>query len=429
MHGISSTLQTFSPTPAAGIERAKRLNPNLYAKTRNALDGDVSGLSPYLTHGLLSTAQVIDVVAQSHDIGFADKIVFELAWREFFQHVWSRAEPNACLDDMRPANLWAGEYARQMPLDVLEARTGVRAIDCAVRILYATGYLHNHARMWLASYCVHMRKVHWRAGADWMLAHLLDGDLPSNHLSWQWVAGTFSSKPYLFNADNASKFAPQGFADDWDSKGSVIDTDYADLDAISRSRGDMGPEPEDSPVWRVDLFAQATSNEDRATPVPPTFAQPLPEWGFGVPAFDAAQLDLAQVVSWVHPWDLADRAAGDLSHRVGVIHLPAHAAWPWSQRRWRFVLERFVSCVDVLFIGDLADLAAQLQGHGHLLATETLQPHYREALAAAAQNTTLQLKPAPRFFPNPTAACASFTRFYERVQREAASFQDLIDPT
>jgi hypothetical protein len=42
-----------------------------------------------------------------------------------------------------------------------------------VRQLYATGYLHNHARMWLASYAVHLRKVHWRAGADWMFGHLL----------------------------------------------------------------------------------------------------------------------------------------------------------------------------------------------------------------------------------------------------------------
>ena len=46
-----------------------------------------------------------------------------------------------------------------------------------VRELYQTGYLHNHARMWLASYVVHLRKLHWRTGSDWMIAHLLDGDL------------------------------------------------------------------------------------------------------------------------------------------------------------------------------------------------------------------------------------------------------------
>ena len=77
----------------------------------------------------------------------------------------------------------------------------------AVRQLYATGTPHNHARMWLASYVVHLRKVHWRSAANWLYANFLDGDLASNHLSWQWVAGTRSSKPYLFNTDNVAHYA------------------------------------------------------------------------------------------------------------------------------------------------------------------------------------------------------------------------------
>ena len=85
--------------------------------------------------------------------------------------------------------------------------------------------------MWLASYVVHLRKVHWRAGADWLVAHLLDGDLASNHLSWQWEAGTGSNKPYLFNADNVARYAPA----QWHSAGSVIDASYETLDAMARS--------------------------------------------------------------------------------------------------------------------------------------------------------------------------------------------------
>jgi deoxyribodipyrimidine photo-lyase len=60
--------------------------------------------------------------------------------------------------------------------------------------------------MWLASWLVHVRGVQWQAGADWFLEHLLDGDPASNHLSWQWVAGTFSAKPYLFNRENLETF-------------------------------------------------------------------------------------------------------------------------------------------------------------------------------------------------------------------------------
>ena len=35
-----------------------------------------------------------------------------------------------------------------------------------------------------------------------VLKYLLDGDKASNNLLWQWVAGTFSYKPYVFNIDN-----------------------------------------------------------------------------------------------------------------------------------------------------------------------------------------------------------------------------------
>ena len=111
---------------------------------------------------------------------------------------------------------------------------GIPVIDRAVAELYACGYLHNHVRMWLASYVVHLRKVHWRAGADWLYAHLLDGDLASNHLSWQWIAGTASHKPYLFNADNVARFAPGR----WHSPGTAIDRSYEALDAGGAKRAD-----------------------------------------------------------------------------------------------------------------------------------------------------------------------------------------------
>ena len=90
--------------------------------------------------------------------------------------------------------------------------------------------------MWLASYVVHLRHVHWRAGADWMHAHLLDGDLGANHLSWQWVAATFSAKPYVFDAGNVARYAPR----DWHCAGTVVDRSYEALDAIASARPIVG---------------------------------------------------------------------------------------------------------------------------------------------------------------------------------------------
>ena len=94
------------------------------------------------------------------------------------------------------------QYITNIPYEIKHAETGISAIDKIISSLYKTGYIHNHARLWLASFMVHIYKISWKSGASWMYSHLLDGDLASNFLSWQWVAGTFSSKPYLFNSAN-----------------------------------------------------------------------------------------------------------------------------------------------------------------------------------------------------------------------------------
>jgi deoxyribodipyrimidine photo-lyase len=95
--------------------------------------------------------------------------------------------------------------------DVQAAATGLFCMDHFVQTLKQSGYLHNHARMWLASYMVHWRGADWQAGASWMQRLLLDGDQASNTLSWQWVASTFGSKPYFFNKENLSKYSANQF--------------------------------------------------------------------------------------------------------------------------------------------------------------------------------------------------------------------------
>jgi deoxyribodipyrimidine photo-lyase len=180
-------LHAYPPTRAAALARAQRIRPDAYARTRNHLDGAVTGLSPYLTHGVLTLPELLAQVLERHALPVQHKLVFELGWREYFRHVW-RHVGDGILESLHPGPLPEGCYAPEVHADIRSASTGVPVIDQAVRTLYATGTLHNHARMWLASYVVHVRRVHWRAGADWLVAHLLDGDLASNHLSWQWPA-------------------------------------------------------------------------------------------------------------------------------------------------------------------------------------------------------------------------------------------------
>jgi len=192
----------------AALERLATIDPEAYARTRNHVEGAVTRLSPWLRHGVLSTAEVRDrALAQVRRPDDAAKLIAELGWRDYWRQVHA-----ALGERIRDPVESPAQPARtpsqfdSVPDDVLAARTGMPCIDDFVRRLHATGWLHNHERMWLASWLVHVRGVRWQAGADWFLTHLLDGDPASNHLSWQWVAGTFAAKPYLFNRENLETY-------------------------------------------------------------------------------------------------------------------------------------------------------------------------------------------------------------------------------
>ena len=394
-----SEAEGFPATRAEALRRLARVDPRAYAASRNRLDGAVTGLSPWLTHGLVSLPEAAAVISQRHPLSTRDKLVAEFGWREFFQQVATHAG-DAILADMRPTLPWSGRYASAVPADVREARCGVGAIDAAVRTLYATGYLHNHARLWLASYLVHVRKVHWRAGADWLWAHLLDGDLASNHLSWQWVAGSFSAKPYLFNAENVARFAPAGDAA-WDCTGTVVDTDYEALEALARGGGDAGPEPGASAL--------------EAAPEPALYAVP-PESDPSAPGPLTRGLAPPDPARWagrtlelVHPWACAQSVEPG-AWRLGVVHLPAHAAWPWSPARWRFVMAALSAQCDAVWVGELRALPG-LDAAARVVAHECLFPGYRPALEAAGA----RLAPLPRLFHWPQAAARSFSQFWNHA--------------
>jgi deoxyribodipyrimidine photo-lyase len=197
----------------AAVAVLDRIDPEAYARSRNHVAGAVTGLSPWIRHGVVSLAEVRDValerVARPEQ---AEKLVSELAWREYWRQVQGALGAGIEADIEPPAAVSRIALHRDssprdaLPADVRAASTGMRCIDAFVRRLHDTGWLHNHERMWLASWLVHVRGVRWQAGADWFLRHLLDGDPASNHLSWQWVAGTFAAKPYIFNRENLETY-------------------------------------------------------------------------------------------------------------------------------------------------------------------------------------------------------------------------------
>ncbi len=208
--GPAARDEAVSPTRGgrkAALERLKAVEPGRYGRTRNHLDGDVSRLSAYLRHGVLDLAEVRDAALDKAGEKAAWKFVNELAWRDYWQRLYDSIGDGVWEDREEPKTGHPAEsYGADLPKMLEEGRTGLACMDGFVAELHETGYLHNHARMWMAAYVVHFLKVRWQAGARWFLTHLLDGDPASNNLSWQWVGSTFSGKPYFFNRDNIEKY-------------------------------------------------------------------------------------------------------------------------------------------------------------------------------------------------------------------------------
>lgn len=201
------------PSPIRGghmsaHEKLSKIDPVGYCRNRNFGDGKVTKLSPYVHHGIISLNEIrndaLSKCAQPEEI---TKFIQELAWRDFWQRLADK-NPQWIWQDIEPykTGFMPGDYLDDLPDDISKGKTGIACIDAFIRDLLDIGYVHNHARMYLASYVIHFRRIKWQAGAKWFLEHLLDGDEASNNFSWQWVASTFSDKPYIFNLENVDKY-------------------------------------------------------------------------------------------------------------------------------------------------------------------------------------------------------------------------------
>jgi deoxyribodipyrimidine photo-lyase len=214
-------MQAEFKTDIESIEqRIQQVNCVAYTNTRNYTTGSVSYLSPYIARGVVSLPYIRQQVLKRYTPQQAYAFIFELAWREYFQRVWWQMGNNIFADIKQPQVPIA---TGKMPKAILNAETGIEAIDTAINKLYATGYMHNHVRMYTAAITCNIANAHWRMPATWLYYHLLDGDLASNMLSWQWVAGTFSSKKYYCNQQNVNKFCGTN------QQRTFLDEDYSRL--------------------------------------------------------------------------------------------------------------------------------------------------------------------------------------------------------
>lgn len=159
-----------------------------YDERHDALDGDgTSRLSPHLHFGCLSPVEVMHRARLRGGPG-AEAFARQLAWRDFHMQVLA-ARPETAWHDYRPR----GDRWRHAPDELAawqEGRTGYPVVDAGMRQLRHEGWMHNRARLLTASFLTKTLYIDWRLGARHFLDLLVDGDVASNQLNWQWVAGT-----------------------------------------------------------------------------------------------------------------------------------------------------------------------------------------------------------------------------------------------
>lgn len=200
------------------------IDPIAYGETRNYLTGAVTRLSPYISRGVISTRQVMQsVLNKGYQPRQIDAFLKELAWRDYFQQVWI-ARGNGLHEYLKQEQLTISHH--QLPVAVAQANTGIQAIDEAIAALYSTGYMHNHARMYVAALTCNLAQAHWLLPALWMYYYLLDADWASNACSWQWVAGSFSSKKYYANQENINRYC------NTTQQGTFLDVPYEKLPTL-----------------------------------------------------------------------------------------------------------------------------------------------------------------------------------------------------
>ncbi len=189
------------------LKRLNSIDAIAYNRNRNFINGAVTKLSPYFRYGCLTLKEASDTAREKFGV-HAEKFVFELAWRDYWRRVWYDMG-DGIFSDIEDPKVALGD--KLMPDFIRQGITGLPCMDGFVRDLTQYGYVHNHARMWFAAYVVHWLKVDWREAADWFENNLLDGDKASNHLSWQWIASLFSSKPYFFNKENLARYTGEKY--------------------------------------------------------------------------------------------------------------------------------------------------------------------------------------------------------------------------
>ncbi|CAN5896440.1 hypothetical protein BH11VER1_BH11VER1_02360 [soil metagenome] len=202
-HEALSAWQDFLPKVSAYSSRRNHVEPAHH---------NVSRLSAALRYRLITEDEILHDTLQAYDFSTAEKWLQEVCWRRYWKG-WLEMRPGVWSSWRQRVKILRStlpESVLQRAEKVAAGESGVACMDAIAHELITTGYLHNHARMWWASFWIHAERLPWELGAEWFFRHLLDADPASNTLSWRWVAGLQTpGKTYLVKKSNIEKYAPE----------------------------------------------------------------------------------------------------------------------------------------------------------------------------------------------------------------------------
>ena len=210
----------FEASKVAALNRLNDFvenNLSEYSKLRNFDFGpenrtNISGLSPYITHGVVNEKEVIEKSLNKFSFSKNEKFIQEVLWRTYWKG-WLELRPNVWTDYLVELNKIREDFKNnQNYINAIDGKTNIECFDQWVTELKENNYLHNHTRMWFASIWIFTLELPWQLGAEFFMKHLYDGDAASNTLGWRWVAGVQTQgKHYLASEWNIKKFTNNRF--------------------------------------------------------------------------------------------------------------------------------------------------------------------------------------------------------------------------
>ena len=164
---------------------------------------NVSCLSPYISHRLITEYEVAKIVLAKFPYQKVEKYIQEIFWRVYWKG-WLELRPQVWSDFTEDLKALKEDDNYKKAIN---GETQIKCFNDWVNELKKNNYLHNHTRMWFASIWIFTLNLPWQKGAEFFMKYLFDGDAASNTLSWRWVAGLQTKgKHYVAQAWNISKF-------------------------------------------------------------------------------------------------------------------------------------------------------------------------------------------------------------------------------